>query len=41
MLTVESDSEIERILSELTACGRSAADVIHEAIHLTVRLCRI
>jgi hypothetical protein len=41
VLTVEIDSETERVLSKPTAGGRSAADVVHEAIHLTVRLCRI
>ncbi|MEU4835452.1 hypothetical protein [Streptosporangium sp. NPDC023615] len=38
MLTVEIDSDTERILSELTSEGRSTTDVIREAIHVAGRL---
>ncbi|MEV0755842.1 hypothetical protein [Streptosporangium sp. NPDC050280] len=38
MLTVEIDVETERILAELTADGRSAADVIREALQVMARL---
>ncbi|WP_329084148.1 MULTISPECIES: hypothetical protein [unclassified Streptosporangium] len=38
MLTVEIDSDTERILSELTSEGRSTTDVIREAIQVAGRL---
>ncbi|WP_089206936.1 hypothetical protein [Streptosporangium subroseum] len=38
VLTVEIDSDTERILSNLTSDGRSTADVIREAIHIAGRL---
>ncbi|MGW0590354.1 hypothetical protein [Streptosporangium sp. NPDC002607] len=38
MLTVEIDSDTEKILSELTSEGRSTTDVIREAIRIAGRL---
>ncbi|SFI88973.1 hypothetical protein SAMN05216275_105283 [Streptosporangium canum] len=38
VLTVEIDSDTERVLSELTSDGRSTTDVIREAIHIAGRL---
>ncbi|MFG1875155.1 hypothetical protein ACGFIV_09985 [Sphaerisporangium sp. NPDC049003] len=38
VLTVEIDPKTEKILSELTADGRSTTEVIREAIHIAGRL---
>ncbi|MFF0312314.1 hypothetical protein ACFYSC_33180 [Streptosporangium sp. NPDC004379] len=38
MLTVEIDPDTERVLSELTADGRSTNEVVREAIHIAGRL---